>query len=45
VSYWVDLALGQEVFPRDPLSKLCKLDEVVNGQDSMSMGFMTYKGL
>ena len=45
VSYWVDLALGQGVFPRDPLSKPCKMDEVVKDQDSMGMGFMTYKGL
>jgi hypothetical protein len=26
------------------LSKPCKVDEAVKGQDSMGMGFMTYKG-
>ena len=37
VSYWVDISLGQGVFP--------KVDEVVKDQDSMGMGFMEYKGL
>jgi hypothetical protein len=45
VSCWVDLALGQGEFPRDPSLKPCKVGEVVKGQDSTSMGFMTYKGL
>jgi hypothetical protein len=30
---------------RRSLSKPCKVDEVVKDQDSMGMGFMTYKGL
>jgi hypothetical protein len=45
VSYWVDLSLGQGMFPKRSLSKPCKVDEVVKDQDSMGMGFMTYKGL
>jgi hypothetical protein len=27
------------------ISKPCKVDEMVKGQDSIGMGFMTYKGL
>ena len=38
-------SLGQGVFPKWSLSKMCKLDEVVKDQDSLGMGFMTYKGL
>ena len=45
VSYWVDLFLGQGVFPKRSLSKTCEVDEVVMDQDSSGMGFMAYKGL
>jgi hypothetical protein len=45
VSYWVDLFLGQRVFPKGYLSNPCEVDEVVKDQDSLGNGFMTYKGL
>ena len=45
VSYWVDLSLGQGVFPKWFFSNPCEVDEVVMDQDSSGMGFMSYKGL
>jgi hypothetical protein len=45
VSYWVDLSLGQGVFPKGCLSNPFEVDEVVKDQGSLGMGFMTYKGL
>jgi hypothetical protein len=45
VSYWVDISLGQGLFPKRSLSNPCEADEVVMDQYSLGMGFMTYKGL
>jgi hypothetical protein len=43
VSYWVDLALGQEEFPRDTCISHVKWMKWF-GSRLMGIGLMTYKG-